>query len=76
MVATASKSITELYTCGNDVYWGEERPEEGGKVCICTLDANGVIQRVSPEGTDVGNRVHEYLFLFYLPLLFHFYNQM
>lgn len=62
MVATASKSITELYTSGNNVYWGEARPEDGGKVCICTVNANGDVVRISPEGADVGNRVHEYLF--------------
>jgi hypothetical protein len=66
MVASASTTITELYTSGTYVIWGERRPQDGGKICIMTQvvgkDGKNENIRISPDGANVGNRVHEYLY--------------
>jgi hypothetical protein len=70
MVASASTTITELYTDGPNVYWGERRPQDGGKACIVAQeigrDGKRENRKISPDGANVGNRVHEYLLLHFI----------
>ncbi len=45
---------------GEDTYWLEGRPEEGGRNVIVRRDPNGRIADVTPAASNVRTRVHEY----------------
>ena len=45
---------------GEDVYWLEGRPTEGGRSVIVRRTADGVIEDVIPAPFNVRSRVHEY----------------
>ena len=42
------------------VWWAEGRPEEGGRVVLMRRPEGGEPEAVTPEGTNVRTRVHEY----------------
>jgi dipeptidyl aminopeptidase/acylaminoacyl peptidase len=45
---------------GDDIYWLEARPAEGGRNVVVRSAAEGVLQEVTPAGFNVRSRVHEY----------------
>lgn len=45
---------------GDDLYWIESRPEEGGRRVIMKMDGEGNIADAIPEGFSSRTRVHEY----------------
>jgi dipeptidyl aminopeptidase/acylaminoacyl peptidase len=45
---------------GEDVYWVESRPAEGGRSALVRRSADGTISDVGPDGFNVRTRVHEY----------------
>ncbi len=45
---------------GDDIYWIEGRPDEDGRNVIVKRSADGRIADVTPAGTNVRTRVHEY----------------
>jgi dipeptidyl aminopeptidase/acylaminoacyl peptidase len=45
---------------GNDVYWVEGRPDEGGRNVIVKRTAEGGLVDMTPHATNVRTRVHEY----------------
>ena len=45
---------------GDDIYWTESRPSEGGRNVIVRRDASGDTTDVTPAGFNVRTRVHEY----------------
>lgn len=45
---------------GDDLYWSELRPYEGGRIVVCRRDAHGKIADVTPQGFNARSRVHEY----------------
>jgi len=45
---------------GQDVYWKEMRPAEGGRGVIVRRTADGRLQDINPPPFDVRTRVHEY----------------
>ena len=45
---------------GDDVYWLESRPNEGGRSVIVKRTADGAISDVTPDGYNTRTRVHEY----------------
>ncbi len=45
---------------GDDLYWIESRPDEGGRRVIVKRDAEGNISDAIPEGFSSRTRVHEY----------------
>ena len=42
------------------VWWAEGRPDEGGRVVLMRRPEGGEPEAVTPEGTNVRTRVHEY----------------
>jgi dipeptidyl aminopeptidase/acylaminoacyl peptidase len=42
------------------VWWAEGRPDEGGRVVLMRRPPGGEPESVTPEGTNVRTRVHEY----------------
>jgi dipeptidyl aminopeptidase/acylaminoacyl peptidase len=45
---------------GDDLYWSELRPYEGGRIVICKRDAGRTIADVTPREFNARSRVHEY----------------
>ncbi|NPV06954.1 MAG: S9 family peptidase [Anaerolineae bacterium] len=60
MAARAGTRLSDIVLDGEDVYWLEGRPAEGGRNVIVRRAADGTIADVTPEGYDVRTRVHEY----------------
>jgi len=45
---------------GDDLYWAESRPAEGGRTVVVRRAADGATTDVTPPGFDARTRVHEY----------------
>ncbi len=60
MVASAAVSLSQIALDGEDVYWVEQRPEEGGRRVIVRLDAAGSLTDVTPSPFNARTLVHEY----------------
>ncbi len=45
---------------GEELYWSELRPSEGGRIVVCRRGADGRLDEVVPEGYNARSRVHEY----------------
>jgi dipeptidyl aminopeptidase/acylaminoacyl peptidase len=52
--------LSEVRLDGDDVYWIESRPDEGGRRVIVKRAANGTVSDALPEGYSSRTRVHEY----------------
>ncbi|MCS7290416.1 MAG: S9 family peptidase [Roseiflexaceae bacterium] len=60
LVATSGVSLSNIVLDGDDIYWLEGRPAEGGRVVVVRRAADGAIADVTPPGFNVRTRVHEY----------------
>ena len=48
-------------TCdGDDIYWTELRPSEGGRIVLVKRTPDGVTVDITPPGFNCRTRVHEY----------------
>lgn len=45
---------------GEDLYWSELRPDEGGRIVVCRRQADGTTADVTPRDFNARSRVHEY----------------
>ena len=45
---------------GDDLYWSELRPDDGGRIVVCRRAASGEIGDVTPPGFNARSRAHEY----------------
>src|SRR2546428_1807086 len=59
-VATGARRLGSITIDGDDIYWIESRPDEGGRHVIVKRSADGRIADATPERTNVRTRVHEY----------------
>jgi dipeptidyl aminopeptidase/acylaminoacyl peptidase len=59
-LAVGTLGFEELIVDGDDVYWVEARPDDGGRSVIVTRDAHGRTNDILAQGLSVGSRVHEY----------------
>ncbi len=59
-VASGSIKLADLVVDGDDVFWVETRPAEGGRAVIVRRDAGGVVRDVLPAPFSARTRVHEY----------------
>jgi len=60
MVAQAGIRLADVRLDGEDVYWLEGRPAEGGRNVIVRHSPGGSTGDVTPAGFNVRTRVHEY----------------
>ncbi|MBT3943020.1 MAG: S9 family peptidase [Chloroflexi bacterium] len=60
LVSTAGVRLSSVSTDGDDVYWLEGRPTEGGRSVLVVRRSDGTIEDVTPEGFNVRTTVHEY----------------
>ena len=50
----------DIFVDGEDVWWSESRPDEGGRIAIMLRPKNGRPYEVTPPDANVRSRVHEY----------------
>ncbi len=60
LIVADTIGLGELRLDGDDVYWSELRPTEGGRSVIVKRTPDGQIQDVTPAPFNVRSRVHEY----------------
>ena len=56
----AAASLSGARVDGDDVWWAELRPEEGGRTQIVRQRPDGTTRDVLPEGADARTAAHEY----------------
>jgi dipeptidyl aminopeptidase/acylaminoacyl peptidase len=59
-VGTATLRLGAVAVDGDDILWLEGRPHEGGRNVVVRRNARGEIADVTPGGTNVRTRVHQY----------------
>ncbi len=60
LITAGSVRLSELWVDGEDLYWLEGRPSEGGRYVIVKRSSDGATSDVIPEGFNARNAVHEY----------------
>jgi dipeptidyl aminopeptidase/acylaminoacyl peptidase len=60
MVIAETVRLSSIVLDGEDVYWLEMRPEEGGRYTVVRRSLNGRTTDVTPAAFNVRTRVHEY----------------
>jgi acetyl esterase/lipase len=59
-VATQGVRLGSVAVDGDDVYWLERRPNEGGRSVLVRRRGDGRLEELTPQGFNVRTRVHEY----------------
>jgi len=59
-VSAAGVRLSSVSVDGDDVYWLEGRPLEGGRSVLVVRHSDGRIQDITPDGFNVRTTVHEY----------------
>ena len=60
LVVRAAARLGEVAVDGDDVWWSEDRPAEGGRSVIVRRSAGGTVTDVLPAPWNARTRVHEY----------------
>jgi dipeptidyl aminopeptidase/acylaminoacyl peptidase len=60
LIVQAAASLGEVQRDGDEVWWSELRPSEGGRVQIVRRGSDGVLADMLPEHCSARTRVHEY----------------
>lgn len=58
-IVSGAVGISEVVTDGNEVYWVESRPDEGGRIAAMKW-SDGVVAEITGPDVNVRTRVHEY----------------
>ena len=59
-IVGGSIGLTQPLIDGDDIYWIEMRPTEGGRNVIVKRDSTGGVHDLTPVGFNARTRVHEY----------------
>ncbi|MDT5261122.1 MAG: hypothetical protein QOC61_126 [Acidobacteriota bacterium] len=60
LIVKATVGLGQVALDGEDVYWIELRPSEGGRNCLVRRALDGRIEDVTPQDFNARTRVHEY----------------
>ena len=60
LIVSATVALGQIALDGEDIYWNELRPAEGGRNCIVRRAPDGTTTDVTPQGFNARTRVHEY----------------
>jgi dipeptidyl aminopeptidase/acylaminoacyl peptidase len=60
LVSAAEAGLEQVRIDGDDIYWIERRPQEGGRKVIVRRTTDGVVTDITPVGFNARTRVHEY----------------
>lgn len=59
-VAAAGRRLSGVSLDGDDVYWLEGRPDDGGRYTLVRRAPDGTVADISPPEINIRSRVHEY----------------
>ena len=60
LIVSGSIGLGQVALDGEDIYWVEMRPSEGGRIVLVKHDPEGETVDLTPEPYSVRTRVHEY----------------
>jgi dipeptidyl aminopeptidase/acylaminoacyl peptidase len=60
LIVAGSVGLGQPSIDGDNIYWVEMRPGEGGRSVIVKRDSQGQVKDVTPSGFNARTRVHEY----------------
>ena len=60
LIGGGRRRLSEIRCDGNDVYWLDGRPKEGGRQVIMRLSPDGEMKDLTPTEFNSRNAVHEY----------------
>lgn len=60
LIASGTIGLTQVEVDGDDVYWIEMRPTEGGRCVVVRRTSDGKTEDVRPSPFNARTRVHEY----------------
>ena len=60
LIVTVPGGLGKILLDGQDLYWIESLPSEGGRVTLVRRTPDGVITNMTPSPFNVRSRVHEY----------------
>jgi len=60
LVVRALVGLGEVALCGGEVWWAEQRPQEGGRTQLVRLTPSGARDEVLPTPANARTAVHEY----------------
>ena len=60
MIVSGAIGLGQVMLDGQDIYWVESRPSEGGRNVLVRHGSGGEISDVTPQPFNVRTRVHEY----------------
>src|SRR3972149_1030889 len=60
LIVGESTPIDEIALVGDEIFWTERRPREGGRNALVRRSADGTIADLTPAPFNVRSRVHEY----------------
>ncbi|HYP40942.1 MAG TPA: S9 family peptidase [Chloroflexia bacterium] len=60
LIVAGTVSLGQIELDGEDVYWSESRPSEGGRNVVVRRSPDGQISDVTPPPFNARTRVHEY----------------
>ena len=60
LIVAGTVSFEQIQLDGDDIYWTERRPAEGGRSVVVRRTADGQTQDLTPPGFNARTMVHEY----------------
>jgi dipeptidyl aminopeptidase/acylaminoacyl peptidase len=60
LIVSGTVGLSETMFDGEDIYWIESRPSEGGRNVVIRRSPDGTVKDVTPAPFNVRTRVHEY----------------
>src|SRR6266481_4081792 len=60
LLASAGVALAQIELDGDDIYWLDSRPQEGGRSVVVRRTPDGQRHDVTPPGFNARTRVHEY----------------
>jgi dipeptidyl aminopeptidase/acylaminoacyl peptidase len=60
LIVKGSIGVGQVTLDGEDIYWSEMRPSEGGRSCIVRRTPDGATRDMTPRSLNARTRVHEY----------------
>ena len=60
LIVSEAVGLAQIAIDGDDIYWVEMRPQEGGRNVVVRWEPNGRASDVTPSPFNARTRVHEY----------------
>ena len=60
LITASAVGLDEIHVDGDDIFWSELRPNEGGRIVIIQQKPDGTLIERTPAPFNARTRVHEY----------------